>query len=173
MQPIKYLQIDAVSVCFSAGHIIRALQDIAHVNPRKIQCFYNIDTSYFETDPVWWYANGVQCLRFPIVWADTEEAYRIIRLLKDFGQTEIGQLGTIRPCTKRIYNQPVIYIPSVKKTPNIVSDDEEDVESEIMLDFYEDRTPSDPADFVEIIYNIPESPSREVVNPDDYELYID
>jgi hypothetical protein len=171
MAPIKYLQIDAISVCFSAAHIIRALKDIVKVNPKKMQCFYNVDPSYFETDPVWWYSNAVQCVRFPVVWADTEEAYRIICLLNGFGQTEFGQLGTIRPCAKKSYNQSVVYIPSVKKTPSIVSDEADD-ESEIILDFYEDRTPSNPADFVEIIYKTP-SPAKVFVNPDDYELYID
>jgi len=198
MQPIRYLQIDAISVCFSPTHIARALQDIVNINPEKIMCFYNIDPSYYTTDPIFWYNTGVQCVRFPVLWSDTEDAYRIICLLKYFGQTEIAQLGTIRPCTKATYKQQVVYIPSVKRTPNIVSDDEEDdyeedvyeeddyeeddyelddeednVESESLLDFYEDRTPGNPEDFVEIIYNIPQGPERaEVVNPDDYELYV-
>ena len=170
MAPIRYIQIDAISVCFSPIHIARALRDIAKVNPKKMQCFYNVNTSYFNTDPVWWYTNAMQCVRFPVEWTDTEEAYRIICLLNGFGQTEMPKLGTIRPCTKKIYRQPVIYIPSVKRTPNIVSDDEGEEDNVSLLQFYEDRTPTDPADFVEIIYNTPE---RVTVNPDDYELYID
>ena len=182
MQPIRYLQIDAISECFSPYHIARALQDIVNIKPKKIMCFYNIDPSYYTTDPILWYTTGVQCVRFPVLWSDTEEAYRIICLLKYFGQTEIAQLGTIRPCTKTTYKQQVVYIPSVKRTPNIVSDDEaddvvdneeENDESESLLYFYEDRTPGNPEEFVEIIYNTPQRSERaEAVNPDDYELYV-
>jgi hypothetical protein len=170
MAPIRYIQIDAISVCFSPAHIARALRDIAKVNPKKIQCFYNVDLAYFESDPVWWYSNAIQCVRFPVEWSDTEEAYRIICLLNGFGFTQIGQLGNIRPCTKKNYRQPVVFIPRVKRTPNIISDDEGEEDNDSLLEYYEDRTPTDPADFVEIIYNIPE---RETINPDDYELYID
>lgn len=196
MQPIRYLQIDAISVCFSPSHIARALQDIVNINTEKIMCFYSLNPSYYITDPILWYTTGVQCVRFPVLWSDTEDAYRIICLLKYFGQTEIAQLGTIRPCTKTTYKQQVVNIPSVKRTPNIVSDDEEDyeadyqedyedyedyeedyeednVESESLLDFYEDRTPGNPEEFVEIIYNTPQRSERaEAVNPDDYELYV-
>lgn len=174
MQPIKFLQIDAVSVCFSPAHIVRAFRDIVKINPRKIKCFYNVDPSYFQTDPVWWYANAVQCVRFPVVWSDTEEAYRVICLLRDLGQMEMEQLGAIRPCSKAIYKQEVTFIPSVKRTPNIVSDDEGDNEEEGLLEFYEDRTPGNPEDFIEIIYNLPDvQNTMQAVNPDDYELYID
>ena len=173
MQPIRYLQIDAISVCFSPAHIVRVLRDIVKVNKKKIQCFYNVDPSYYKIDPIWWYANGVQRMRFPVIWSDTEQAYRILSLLRGFGQTEIAQLGTIRPCCKAMYKQDVVYIPSVKRTTNIVSNDEAENEEEPLLEIYEDRTPGNPDDFIEIIYNLPESPERIVVNPDDYELYID
>ena len=72
-----------------------------------------------------------------------------------------------------MYKQDVVYIPSVKRTTNIVSNDEAENEEEPLLEIYEDRTPGNPDDFIEIIYNLPESPERIVVNPDDYELYID
>ena len=140
ISPIKYLQIDGISVCFSPEKISEILSEVAKVSESYIQIYYDVNPSLLEKDPVMWYQTATQQVRVPLEWADTEQAYEIICEIKKNGFVNYLQGWTLSACSEEHYLvEPNWQIKHARVVVayNVVSDDEDEYEDEAE-DEYED-----------------------------------
>ena len=133
ISPIKYLQIDGISVCFSPEKISEILSEVAKVSESYIQIYYDVNPSLLEKDPVMWYQTATQQVRVPVEWADTEQAYGIICEIKKNGFVNYLQGWTLSVCSEEHYLvEPNWQIKHARVVVayNVVSDDEAEDEAE-------------------------------------------
>jgi len=85
MSYINYIEVSSISVCFTSLNIATILNEIFQVSPNYIKCYYEADPELLESNPVEWYRNTRQRVRFPCNFAETELAYTMLQLLKTNG----------------------------------------------------------------------------------------
>jgi hypothetical protein len=85
MSYINYIEITNISVCFTTRNIASILNEYFQVNPNYIKCYYESHPRLLESNPVEWYTQAKQVVRFPCNFAETELAYTMLQLLKTNG----------------------------------------------------------------------------------------
>jgi len=137
--PIKYLQVDGISVCFSPEKISEILSEVAKVSESYIQIYYYVNPSLLEKDPVIWYQTATQQARVPVEWMDTEKAYEVICEIKKNGFVNYSQGWILSACSEEHYLvEPNWQIKHARVVVayNIVSDDEDE---DSIYDYQEER----------------------------------